>query len=77
MEEESMTPSQQAKAVGLKSLKELSEISSASCRTLINWNRDRPQLFATVLAGAVAIKDGNSILISSDKVWSTKDENSR
>lgn len=29
----------------------------ASTRTLINWHRDKPELFATVLAGAVVIKE--------------------
>jgi hypothetical protein len=51
-----MTPSEQAKQAGLKSLAELAAISSASTRTLINWHRDKPALFATVLAGAVVIK---------------------
>lgn len=52
-----MTPAEQAKASGLKSLTELSKISSASTRTLINWHRDKPVLFATVIAGAVVIKE--------------------
>ena len=54
-----MTPSEQCKRAGLKSLAELAAISSASTRTLINWNRDKPRLFATVLAGAVVIKAAN------------------
>jgi hypothetical protein len=54
-----MTPSEQCKAAGLKSLAELSQISNTSTRTLINWRRDKPALFATVLAGAVVIKAAN------------------
>ena len=53
-----MTPSEQCKAAGLKSLAELAKISSASTRTLINWHKDKPALFATVLAGAVVIEAG-------------------
>jgi len=54
-----MSPSEQAKVAGLKSLSELSKISSASTRTLINWQREKPVLFATVVAGAVVIKAAN------------------
>jgi len=54
-----MTPSEQCKAAGLKNLAELAAISSASTRTLINWHRDKPSLFATVVAGAVVIKAAN------------------
>lgn len=50
-----MTPSQQAKAAGLKSLAEMSRISGVSKRTLINWHKSKPQLFKTVLAGCVAL----------------------
>ena len=54
-----MTPSEQCKAAGLKSLAELSKISEVSVQTLINWHKDKPALFATVLAGAVVIKAAN------------------
>ena len=54
-----MTPSEQCKTAGLKSLAELAKISGASSRTLINWHREKPALFATVLAGAVVIKAAN------------------
>jgi len=60
-----MTPSEQCKAAGLKSLAELAKISGASTRTLINWHRDKPELFATVLAGAVVIKAANVELTGS------------
>lgn len=49
-----MTPSEQCKAAGLKSLAELSRISEVSIQTLINWHRDKPKLFAVVVAGAAA-----------------------
>ena len=49
-----MTPSQQAKAAGLKSLLEVSEITGASIQTLSNWAKNKPQLFEVVLAGCVA-----------------------
>ena len=54
-----MTPSEQCKAAGLKSLAELAQISGVSVQTLINWHRDKPALFATVVAGAVVIKAAN------------------
>lgn len=49
-----MTPSQQAKAAGLKSLAAVSDISGVSVQTLINWHRDKPKLFGLVLAGCAA-----------------------
>lgn len=54
-----MTPSEQCKAAGLKSLAELVRISEVSEQTLINWHRNKPVLFATVVAGAVMIKAAN------------------
>jgi hypothetical protein len=52
------TPSEQCKAAGLKSLAELAQISGVSVQTLINWHKDKPALFATVIAGAVVIEGG-------------------
>ena len=49
------TPSQQAKAAGLKSLTSVSDITGVSLQTLTNWHRDKPKLFAAVLAGCVAL----------------------
>jgi hypothetical protein len=46
-----MTPSQQAKAAGLKSLKQVTEITGVSGNTLDNWSKNKPELFKTVLAG--------------------------
>ena len=54
-----MTPSEQCKAAGLKSLAELVRIIGVSEQTLINWHRNKPRLFACVIAGAVVIKAAN------------------
>ena len=51
-----MTPSQQCKQAGLKSLTELVNISGVSNQTLINWHKNKQQLFAVVVAGAVVVK---------------------
>jgi hypothetical protein len=51
-----MTPSQKCKEAGLKSLAELSRITDTSVQTLINWYRDKPKLFAVVVAGAAGMK---------------------
>jgi hypothetical protein len=48
------TPSQQAKAAGLKSLTEVSIQTGVSLQTLINWHENKPRLFAVVLAGCAA-----------------------
>jgi hypothetical protein len=48
---EKMTPSQQAKAEGLKSLSVVSELTGVSLQTLTNWHKDKPDLFRVVLAG--------------------------
>jgi len=52
-----MTPSQQAKSVGLKSLTQVSQITSVSLNTLTNWHRDKPELFRIVLLGVKADLD--------------------
>jgi hypothetical protein len=50
-----MTPSQQAKAAGLKNLLQVSELTGVSIQTLSNWAKDKPLLFSVVLAGCVAL----------------------
>jgi len=55
-----MTPSEQCKVAGLKSLIELSKISSVSVQTLINWHRDKPTLFDVLLVGAKTSKEINT-----------------
>lgn len=52
-----MKPSEQCKAAGLKSLKQLSEITGESVQTSNNWSKYKPRLFAVVLAGAVNKKN--------------------
>jgi hypothetical protein len=49
-----MTPAQQAKAEGLKSLSQVSQMTGVSLQTLTNWHRNKPLLFAVVLAGCVS-----------------------
>lgn len=51
-----MTPAEQCKQAGLKSLAELAEITGRSPRTLQHWAVNEPKFFAVVLAGAVEIK---------------------
>lgn len=53
-----MTPSQQAKSVGLKSLTQVSQITGVGLTTLINWHRDKPELFKVVLLGCLAYAEG-------------------
>lgn len=49
-----MTPSKAAKAAGLKSLREVQDLTRQSAQTLTNWHRDKPELFKIVLLGCVA-----------------------
>ena len=49
-----MKPSEQAKALGLRSLKEVTERTGVTSRTLRNWAKHKPALFQTVLKGCVA-----------------------
>ena len=52
-----MTPSQQAKAMGFKSLKEVSGISTISCATLGNWLKHKPVAFHAMLLGCLVLKE--------------------
>ena len=49
-----MTPSQQAKAEGLKSLSQASKMTDQSLQTLSNWAKNKPELFKIVLLGCKA-----------------------
>ena len=51
-----MTPSQQAKAAGLKNLVQAAEISNKPRRTLENYHKTNPQFFKVVIAGCVSVK---------------------
>jgi hypothetical protein len=46
-----LTPSQQAKEAGLKSLLQVQQLTGQSAQTLTNWHRDKPELFKIVLLG--------------------------
>ncbi len=55
--DEKITASQQAKAAGLKSLAQVSELTGVSFQTLNNWAKHKPQLFEAVLLGCLALTD--------------------
>ena len=48
-----MTPSEQVKAAGLKSLLQASQLTGISPQTLSSWCKIRPKLFNIVLIGCV------------------------
>ena len=52
-----MTPSRQAKEAGLSGLKEMSDMTGKTVRTLQNWFNDEPKLFFVAVAGCAAIKN--------------------
>jgi len=49
-----MTPSKAAKKAGLKSLKQMGEISDTTTATLRNWFNNNPKRFYTMLEGCVS-----------------------
>lgn len=51
-----MKPSEQVKFAGLKNLKELSTIAKVSSETLVNWSKNRPDVFRLLISGVVAEK---------------------
>lgn len=53
-----MTPSQQAKAAGLKGLTEVSNLTGVSLQTLTNWHKNKPRLFVVVVKGCVSNSRG-------------------
>lgn len=54
------TAAKDAKAAGLKSLAEVSEMTGIGRETLRIWHRDRPKLFDVILAGCVAKRETHS-----------------
>lgn len=52
-----MSPSRQAKALGLKNLAVVQELTGQSAQTLGNWCKNKPKLFKVVLEGCKAITD--------------------
>lgn len=55
-----MTPSKQAKELGLKTLTQVSELTGQSPQTLINWFHNKPELFDVVLLGCKSKLTGRS-----------------
>ena len=51
-----MKPSEQVKMAGLKSLTEMAEAAGMSRETLINWHKERPEVFRLLLLGIVVDK---------------------
>ena len=49
------TPAKQAKATGLKSLSQVSEMTGISLQTLSVWHKSRPKLYAIILRGCIEI----------------------
>ena len=59
-----MSPSEQCKSIGLKSLMQVSRITGVSPETLINWHKSKKksQLFKVVLIGCLeVIKNDKSV----------------
>ena len=72
-----MSPSRQAKKVGLKNLKQVSEMTGQSIQTLSNWCKDKPELFDIVLFGCLAqiewaIKDNNHKWINDSSLYAVE-----
>ena len=44
-----MTPSEQAKAAGLSSFKQVVELTEVPRQTLVDWHKSRPRLFSLIL----------------------------
>ena len=55
-----LTPSQQAKEAGLKTLLQVQQLTGQSAQTLTNWHKHKPALFAVAVAGAGVIKATNA-----------------
>lgn len=56
-----MTPAQQAKAAGLKSLLQVSQLTGVSTQTLSNWAVSKPALFHIVLVGCLNAQEKDLI----------------
>ena len=48
-----MTPAQQARALGLDSLSQVTRLTGVSPQTLANWHKHKSKLFKVVLMGCV------------------------
>ena len=56
-----MTPSEQAKDAGLKSLTQASEISTIPISTLRDWHTNYPERFSFILLACKLINDKNTL----------------
>ena len=56
-----MTPSEKCKQAGLKSLKEVSDMTETSVQTLINWHTSKPRLFDAVVIGCAKINQDKEL----------------
>ena len=54
-----MTPSKQAKAAGLRNLKQVSEMTGRSVGTLHSYHKQFPKLFEIILIGCKNTVDEN------------------
>lgn len=52
-----MTPSQQAKQYGCKSVKAVSDSCLVPVRTLYDWHRLKPELYRCVCLGSLAMRE--------------------
>ncbi len=55
------TASEQARAYGLNSLAQVTKQTGVSKQTLQGWHRNKPQLFAIVLAGCAIASETNRL----------------
>lgn len=55
---EKMKASEKAKNIGLRNLNQVAEYTGQSVQTLINWNKNKPELFDVVLLGCVEKQKG-------------------
>ena len=49
-----MTASEQCKLLGLKSLKQVSDMTGQSPQTLLNWHKNKKELFRLVIRGCAS-----------------------
>lgn len=69
-----MTASKQAKDLGLKSLKQVTDITGKGKGTLINWHKDEPGLFLAVILGCASLQkiEVKEVFIEVEKPKSVK-----
>jgi hypothetical protein len=70
-----MTPAEQAKAEGLKSLSVVAEMTGQSLQTLGNWAKHKPELFRVVLTGCDSITHKQLMIDMAKYYWFLRDYN--